>query len=58
MVTRGSIVKRKSYGLDIAFKIVHVFPYEKLAILEAITEQRPFFADAAIDDLIEANQLP
>lgn len=57
-MTKGAIVQRKSYGQDITFRIVHVFPYEKLAILEAINDHRRFFADSSIEDLVEVIKLP
>lgn len=48
----GFKVKRKSYGMDVVFKVIHICQYERIAILEAESEGKKFFADAPLEDLI------
>ena len=52
---RGKIVKRKSYGQDIRFKVLHIYRHEGLVILQSMTGQGSFYADAPLADLVEEN---
>ena len=55
---KGKIVKRKSYGQDIRFKVLHVYRHEGLVILKSLTDQGSFYADAPLEDLVEETQKP
>ncbi|MHB1167333.1 MAG: sporulation peptidase YabG [Carboxydocellales bacterium] len=48
----GVIVKRRSYGMDVSFKVLHVLRHEGLALLQSVSGKRIFFADAPIEDLV------
>ncbi|MDA8212862.1 MAG: hypothetical protein M0021_13445 [Clostridia bacterium] len=48
----GVIVKRRSYGMDVSFKVLHVLRHERLVILQSVSGERVFFADAPIEDLV------
>jgi len=54
LVRRGLIVKRKSYGQDVRFKVLHVYRHERLVILQSLNDDKDnFYADAPLEDLVE-----